>query len=81
MMPDTNVTFLKQTLPVANYSLWIFGLSTKIETTRRSDGMSSTTKGDGRIEISHYCVEGWGCGYANGCITTECNDKKTGGQK
>lgn len=39
--------------------------------------MSSTTKGTGRVDISHYC--GWGgCGYANGCISTKCNDEATG---
>lgn len=80
MVTDTNVTFLQQTLFLGNDTLWVFGLSTKIETTRRSDGMSSTTQGDGRVDISHYCVVGWGCGYANGCISTECNDKKTGAQ-
>jgi hypothetical protein len=62
---------------LGNETVRIYGLETKIETTRRSDGMSSTTKGSGRVEISHYCGYG-GCGYANGCISTECNDKKTG---
>ncbi|KAG9185426.1 hypothetical protein G6011_07970 [Alternaria panax] len=79
----TNITFLETTLTLGNDTLWIYGLSTKIETTRRSDGTSSTTKGDGRVDISHYCIQpqstgGGGCGYANGCVSTECNDKKTG---
>ncbi|KAF3042875.1 hypothetical protein E8E12_002441 [Didymella heteroderae] len=81
---NSNVTFLEQTLVLGNDTLWIYGLSTKIETTRRSDGMSSTTKGDGRVDISHYCIKPragggipTGCGYANGCISTECNNKKT----
>lgn len=60
---------------LGNESVWLYGLSTKIDTTRRSDGMSSTTKGTGRVDISHYCGYG-GCGYANGCILDECNDRK-----
>lgn len=76
-MIDTNVTFLEHEFIWGNNTLTAYGLSTKIETTRRSDGMSSVTKGEGKVEISHYCVDGWGCGYANGCISLECNDEKT----
>lgn len=75
-LSDTNVTFLEHTIVLGNNTLGVYGLSTKIETTRRSDGMSSTTKGEGRVEISHYCVKGWGCGYANGCISEKCNEEK-----
>ncbi|KAF1922870.1 uncharacterized protein M421DRAFT_426489 [Didymella exigua CBS 183.55] len=74
----TNVTFLEHTVVLGNETVLMFGLSTKIETTRRSDGMSSTTTGSGKVGISHYCGYG-GCGYANGCISSECNAKKTGG--
>jgi hypothetical protein len=74
---DTNVTFLEHTFAWGNNTLTAYGLSTKIETTRRSDGMSSITKGEGKVEIKHYCVAGWGCGYANGCISEKCNDEKT----
>lgn len=74
---DTNVTLLESTVVLGNDTLWIYGLPTKIETTRRSDGMSSTTKGDGRIEISHYCIKDYGCGYADGCISTACHEEKT----
>lgn len=76
-LSDTNVTFLEHTIVLGNDTLGVYGLSTKIETTRRSDGMSSTTKGEGRVEISHYCIKGWGCGYANGCISEKCNEEKT----
>ncbi|KAI4907628.1 uncharacterized protein J4E92_011051 [Alternaria infectoria] len=53
------------------------------KTTRRSDGMSSTTKGNGKVDISHYCIKPGsgtysGCGYANGCVSTKCNNEKTG---
>ena len=80
---DTNVTFLEQTLVMGNDNFWIYGLSNKIETTRRSDGMSSTTKGNGKVDISHYCIKPGsgtysGCGYANGCVSTKCNNEKTG---
>jgi len=45
--------------------------------------MSSTTKGNGRVDISHYCIKPGsgtysGCGYANGCVSTKCNNEKTG---
>ena len=61
---------------LGNESVRLFGLSTKTDTTRRSDGMSSMTKDTVRVNISHYCGYG-GYGYANGCILTECNDEKT----
>lgn len=74
---DTNVTYLESTIALGNDTLRIYGLPTKIETTRRSDGMSSTTKGEGKVEISHYCIKDYGCGYADGCISTECHEGKT----
>jgi hypothetical protein len=72
---DTTLT-LRQIFVFGNGTLEVFG-SAKIETERRSDGTGgSSTKGTGRVEISHYCNDD-GCSDPDGCVTIECQQGKT----
>jgi hypothetical protein len=71
---DTTLT-LRQDVVVGNETLIIFG-NAKIETSRRSDGMSSITTGSGRVEIHHYCND-IGCSDPDGCVTLECRAGQT----